>query len=104
MTRLSVPSFINVELNPPCRDKTDGCKIKHEEPFHINVTLTMNSCPDDNLKSKMEIGPAMLKDKVEVDVEVLCNCDCEKYGEVNSIECHGNGTYQCGVCECNTNR
>ncbi|XP_026329526.1 integrin beta-1-like isoform X2 [Hyposmocoma kahamanoa] len=103
MTSTSVPSFINVELDPPCRVKKDNCKIMYEKPFGINVTLTMNSCPDDNFEGTMEIGPALLKAKVEVDVEILCKCDCERHGEANSSECSGNGTYQCGVCYCNTN-
>lgn len=104
MTRLFVPSFINVDLNPPCRDKKDDCKIIHEKAFEIEATLTMNSCPDEKFKGKMEIGPALLEDKVEVDVEILCNCDCERHGEANSGMCSKNGTYQCGVCKCNTNK
>lgn len=103
MTRSFVPSFMNVELNPSCSDK-DLCKIKHEEPFQMDATLTMNSCPDDTFKGKMEIGPGLLEAKVEVDVEILCKCDCNKDEESNSSMCSDNGTYQCGICKCNTNR
>lgn len=101
MTSLNVPSFINVELNPPCRDKSSNCKIEHEKAFEIEATLTMNSCPDDEFKGKIIIGPAMLEDKVEVDYKILCDCDCERFGEANSDKCLGNGTYQCGICYCN---
>lgn len=104
MTLTSVPSFMNVELNPPCRDKKDDCKIIHDKAFEIDVTLTMNNCPDDKPEGQMEIGPALLEDKVKLDVEILCKCDCERHGKANSSECSANGTYQCGVCYCNTNR
>lgn len=102
MTLSFVPSFIDVDL--PCRDKKNDCKIKHEEAFEMDVTLTMNSCPNDKFDGKMEIAPALFTDRLEVDYEILCKCDCERHGVANSNVCSGNGTYECGICKCNTNR
>lgn len=104
MTLLGVPSFINVELNPPCRKKNSSCEVKHEKPFDVDAKLTMNSCPDDKFKGTMKIGPSLLIDTVEIDYEILCECDCEKGGEINWDKCSGNGTYQCGICYCNKDR
>merc|ERR1711981_609563 len=51
-----------------------------------------------------EIYPVGINEKVLVNLEMMCQCDCEKPGNPGYIEnapqCSNHGTYKCGICEC----
>ena len=35
-----------------------------------------------------------------IEIEGICSCDCETMGMNSSIDCSGNGTFACGICDC----
>lgn len=46
-----------------------------------------------------------INEALRINLEMICECDCERpedasYKE-NSSKCNNNGTYKCGVCDCN---
>ncbi|CAK1549665.1 unnamed protein product [Leptosia nina] len=99
------PGMQLTSLEPDCT-KADNCYIKHEQSLDVKGVLKITSCPlsEENVKYTMEIGPVSLDEKLKIEVEVCCHCDCEAKGEVNSPMCSGAGTFQCGVCKCNKDR
>ncbi|RWS27736.1 integrin beta-PS-like protein, partial [Leptotrombidium deliense] len=53
------------------------------------------------------IKPGRLSDQLIIDLEILCECDCEKdwNEEKFSPKCAGgHGTFECGICTCHANR
>ncbi|RXG59556.1 Integrin beta-PS [Armadillidium vulgare] len=82
----------------------EGLRVGDEVEFRMEVTV--DECPKNRSlwKQQIEISPVALPDKLILDLEMLCNCECEREGDINHIEnateCSGKGTYQCGVCAC----
>lgn len=37
-------------------------------------------------------------------IEMICDCECTKYREMNSTKCNKAGAYTCGSCNCNKGR
>lgn len=61
-------------------------------------------CPKEKSRT-FTIKPRGFKDALEVTVDFACSCDCEAKAEVNSPLCSkGNGTYECGICQCHQGR
>lgn len=82
------------------------CELKHQESVELSGILTIKSCPPKNEKHILKIGPRMLDEKLLVEIETYCQCDCEKKGEgaEKSDKCNSAGTHQCGICYCDSNR
>ncbi|CAB4010016.1 Hypothetical predicted protein, partial [Paramuricea clavata] len=64
--------------------------------FDVNVTAT--SCKHGN-KSQFELSASSFG-RVQVDLDIICKCDCESFGIPDSPTCNGNGSLVCGNCEC----
>ncbi|KAG1650511.1 Integrin beta-PS [Nymphon striatum] len=103
------PDFVEVTYYSKClgnnRVPTNICKgltIGKEVEFDIEIKVLR--CPEnrDQWKTNFTIYPVTFAPLV-IDLEVSCECDCEKpeMEERNSEMCSGgNGTYQCGICQC----
>lgn len=64
----------------------------------------MRVCPKEKRHS-FTIKPRGFKDSLEVTVDFACGCDCEADAKADSPLCsNGNGTYECGVCQCHPGR
>ncbi|XP_043930678.1 integrin beta-6 [Protopterus annectens] len=49
------------------------------------------------------IKPVGFQDTLEISVEAACGCSCQREVEQNSSRCNkGNGSYECGICVCNS--
>lgn len=89
---------------PPIEtSKCDGLKVGTKVEFIAEIEVT--SCPDNRTewKQKFDIYPVGINETLTVNLEMLCDCECEHDGsmyEPNSPECNGVGTLKCGVCEC----
>ncbi|RWS10657.1 integrin beta-PS-like protein, partial [Dinothrombium tinctorium] len=86
-----------------CTDLRVGTTVEYD------VEIEVLRCPDkmSNWNQSFVIKPVALSDQLIVDLEIICECDCEKewMEERNSPKCsNGNGTYECGICNCNKNR
>ena len=70
----------------------------------FSVEAQLRGCPKEK-SSTFTIKPRGFKDSLEVTVNFACGCDCEAKAEANSSLCsNGNGTYECGVCQCHPGR
>lgn len=88
-------------------DECKGIKIGQNVTFVAEVLVTQ--CPKDRAhwKQGFSIYPAGLAERLYMELDIICECECEKPGfeKPNSEFCHnGNGTYECGICSCNEGR
>ncbi|TKR65398.1 hypothetical protein L596_025806 [Steinernema carpocapsae] len=78
----------------------DNIKVGNEITFE--VTLENTHCVDQR-NFQINIGPSGLDETLRLDVEVLCDCDCEKEENIirNAYQCsNGRGNLVCGICQC----
>uniref|UniRef100_A0A3P8RZD1 Integrin beta n=1 Tax=Amphiprion percula TaxID=161767 RepID=A0A3P8RZD1_AMPPE len=103
---LGVPEELNLAFNATCLNgeiipgikSCSGLKIGDTVSFSVEAQL--RGCPKEKSRS-FTIKPLGFKDSLEVTVDFACSCDCEAMAEENSPLCNnGNGTYECGVCQC----
>ncbi|GLV41732.1 myospheroid [Carabus blaptoides fortunei] len=92
--------------NGPMKEtnKCENLKVGDVVTFKIEIEVT--SCPK-NMKDRnqtLQIYPVGLDESLMVDLEMICGCPCEdknhKDYQIHSSKCSGQGTYMCGVCEC----
>merc|ERR1719447_259100 len=89
---------------PRQTNKCSGLKVGTKVMFTAKIEVV--KCPKDprEWKQTFQIYPVGINESVIVNLEMLCQCDCEKPGnfgyEENSPLCNGVGTYKCGICEC----
>jgi len=92
------------------REETNICKgLKVGSTVNFDAVLEVTSCPRNprEWNQTIQIYPVGLNDVLIIDLEIICDCDCEKpwNEERNSPKCsNGNGTYECGICSCYGNR
>ncbi|KAK2580997.1 hypothetical protein KPH14_006050 [Odynerus spinipes] len=84
--------------------KCDGLKVGTKVEFIAEIEVT--SCPANRSewKQKFDIYPVGINESLTVNLEMLCDCECERNGSMyvpKSPECNGVGTLICGVCDCN---
>ena len=79
-----------------------GLRVGDTVTFEANIEIT--SCPrnPDEWNQTIQIYPVGLNDALMIDLEMICECDCEKpwNEEPNSLHCEGRGTFECGICSC----
>uniref|UniRef100_A0A672ZDX1 Integrin beta n=1 Tax=Sphaeramia orbicularis TaxID=375764 RepID=A0A672ZDX1_9TELE len=105
-----VPEELNLSFNATCLNgeiipgvkSCSGLKVGDTVSFNVEVQL--RSCPKEKSRT-FTIKPLGFKDSLEVTVDFACSCGCEANAEADSPHCnHGNGTYECGVCQCHPGR
>nr|CAI5868361.1 unnamed protein product [Callosobruchus analis] len=86
---------------------TNKCgNIKVGDLIQFKVEVEVLKCPKnrDEHKQTIQIYPVGINESLIIDLEMLCECNCEKPGdrfyEENSPRCNNKGTYICGICEC----
>uniref|UniRef100_A0A3B3ZET6 Integrin beta n=1 Tax=Periophthalmus magnuspinnatus TaxID=409849 RepID=A0A3B3ZET6_9GOBI len=107
---VDVPEDLNLAFNATCLNgeliqgvrSCSGLKIGDTVSFSVEVQL--RSCPKEKSRT-FKIKPLGFKDSLEVTVDFACNCDCEASAQPDSALCsQGNGTFECGVCQCHPGR
>ncbi|XP_037545190.1 integrin beta-3 [Nematolebias whitei] len=107
---LGVPDELNLSFNATCLNgevipgvkSCSGLKIGDTVSFSVEAQL--RGCPKEKSR-KFTVKPLGFKDSLEVTVDFACGCDCEAKSVANSSVCsNGNGTYECGVCQCHQGR
>ncbi|XP_054707200.1 integrin beta-1-like isoform X2 [Uloborus diversus] len=87
-------------------EKTNICGgLKVGTKVTFRVELKYDKCPKDPKRwnRSFQISPVGLQDSLTVNLEMLCQCDCEKKEneEPFSEKCSkGNGSFVCGICKC----
>ncbi|XP_013782118.1 integrin beta-PS-like [Limulus polyphemus] len=90
--------------------KTSECKgIKLGDMITFHADIEVVSCPKNHndWNRTIQIYPVGLNEALIIDLEIICECECQKPGkkELNSPKCtNGNGTYECGICNCYNGR
>lgn len=100
------PEDLNLAFTATCQDglsytgvrKCGDLQIGDTVSFEISVEA--RSCPAENTSHTFTIKPDWFRDTLEVTVTYNCTCGCTKQIEPSSSKCSGNGTYTCGLCDC----
>lgn len=105
--------FIQIDYYSSCLKKNSepkktnvcfGLQVDTQVEFDINFKVAF--CPKDQSKHNQTIrlNPLGLRESLIVDVEIICKCDCELewVKEIASPVCKNKGTYECGICSCET--
>ncbi|PZC83274.1 hypothetical protein B5X24_HaOG208038 [Helicoverpa armigera] len=103
LMKFEAPSNIEVKIDQDCASKpTRFCEVGHKESLTINGTVKVKSCPDDpNQKQQVVINPYGLPDRLTINLDVDCQCDCERIKTgTKASECNNAGFIQCGICKC----
>ncbi|KAL7377662.1 hypothetical protein ABVT39_002804 [Epinephelus coioides] len=110
LEQLGVPEELNLFYNATCLNgefipglkSCSGLKIGDTVSFSVEAQL--RGCPKEKTRT-FTIKPRGFKDALEVTVDFACTCDCEAKAVPDSPVCNnGNGTYECGVCQCHPGR
>uniref|UniRef100_A0A8D0D6E1 Integrin beta n=1 Tax=Sander lucioperca TaxID=283035 RepID=A0A8D0D6E1_SANLU len=107
---LGVPEELNLSFNATCLngEVIPGLKscsgLKIGDTVSFNVEAQLRGCPKEKSRT-FTIKPRGFKDSLEVTMDFACGCECEAKAEANSPVCsNGNGTHECGVCQCHQGR
>ncbi|EDM11353.1 rCG52552, isoform CRA_a [Rattus norvegicus] len=100
------PEDLNLFFTATCQDglsypgqrKCEGLKIGDTASFEVSVEA--RSCPGRHTTQSFTLRPVGFRDSLQVEVAYNCTCGCSAGLEPNSARCSGNGTYVCGLCEC----
>ncbi|XP_008843961.1 integrin beta-6 [Nannospalax galili] len=96
---LSFTAVCNSGVLFPHQKKCSHMKVGDTASF--SVTVGISNC--ERRSRNLLVKPVGLGDTLEILVNAECDCNCQKEAEVNSSKCHdGNGSFQCGVCACNS--
>lgn len=103
MAHDALPNFISVKYSSKCtggktfsdNGKCDNVNIGLEVIF--DVTVTVDRCINDQ---SFSIGPLGFNEKLKVNVQTLCECNCGDPPGVHP-HCKGQGKVVCGSCKCN---
>uniref|UniRef100_A0A8D3D0I2 Integrin beta n=1 Tax=Scophthalmus maximus TaxID=52904 RepID=A0A8D3D0I2_SCOMX len=107
---LDVPKELTLSFNATCLNgeviqglkSCTGLKIGDTVSFSVDAQL--HGCPKEKSRT-FTIKPLGFQDALEVTVDFACGCDCEAEAEAQSPLCsNGNGTYECGMCQCHPGR
>ncbi|KAK8725734.1 hypothetical protein OTU49_010446 [Cherax quadricarinatus] len=83
-----------------------GLRVGDQVEFRAEVTVEKCPANSDDWRQVIGIYPVGLRENLTIDLEMLCDCQCERPGNEGYIEgaelCNFHGTYQCGVCKCNS--
>ncbi|XP_078393745.1 integrin beta-1-like isoform X1 [Cetorhinus maximus] len=105
-----LPEGVSIHYTAHCKNNIihtgeNGRKcldIQIGDEVNFAISIRAKKCPNNGQKTTINIKPRGFDEKVEIDLEFVCECECRKDGMTNSSYCHqGNGVFKCGVCRCN---
>uniref|UniRef100_A0A672FTJ1 Integrin beta n=1 Tax=Salarias fasciatus TaxID=181472 RepID=A0A672FTJ1_SALFA len=110
LEQVDVPEELDLSFNATCLNgevikglkSCSGLKIGDTVSFSVEAQL--RGCPKEKSRT-FSIKPRGFKDSLDITVEFACGCNCEASAVVDSPLCSdGNGTRECGVCQCHQGR
>ncbi|KAJ0015998.1 hypothetical protein NQD34_014288 [Periophthalmus magnuspinnatus] len=107
---LGVPEELSLSFNATCLngEVIPGLKscsgLKIGDTVSFSVEARARGCPKQKKKTFI-IKPVGFKDSLSITVSFECDCKCQAKAQPNSPKCHyGNGTFECGICQCHPGR
>ncbi|XP_064455980.1 integrin beta-PS-like [Ornithodoros turicata] len=107
-------NYIQITYSSKCLsdklEKTNICTgLKVGDNVTFEASIEIKSCPKDRSEwnQTFQIYPVGLSDSLTVNLEMVCDCECEQpwNEERDSPKCSGGmGTFECGICNCYENR
>uniref|UniRef100_K1QAH5 Integrin beta n=1 Tax=Magallana gigas TaxID=29159 RepID=K1QAH5_MAGGI len=102
---IQVVMYTNCQTGGRLKDQTNVCSgltTEKSATFYPYIISTFNTCPEKR-NVTFTIFPEGLEERVQVDIDHVCDCDCQLQPEAepDSEKCSYNGTYECGICNCN---
>ncbi|CAH2304987.1 integrin beta-5 [Pelobates cultripes] len=100
------PEDLSLSFSATCQDGLSYPGVKKCGELKIGDTVSFEimakavSCPAPDTVHTFTIKPVGFRDTLDVTVTYNCSCGCSQHMESTSNKCSGNGTYTCGVCEC----
>ncbi|XP_077374277.1 integrin beta-6 [Festucalex cinctus] len=94
-------SFAAICPNGTVRPELKQCSnVKPGETVLFNVSVELPECLSGS--RRFSLKPVGLQDTLDIELESVCSCECGRPAEAdNSSRCtEGQGTFHCGVCEC----
>lgn len=87
------------------RKETNICKgLKVGSTVNFDIDIEVKSCPKraSEYTQTIQVYPVGLNEALLIDLEIICECECEKPENVeeHSPKCFGHGTFVCGICAC----
>jgi len=87
------------------RKETNVCKdLKVGSTITFDIDVEVKSCPkrSSEYNQTIQIYPVGLNEALIIDLEMICECDCEKPWNIeeHSPKCSNHGTFVCGICQC----
>lgn len=87
------------------RKETNVCEdLKVGSTITFDIDVEVKSCPkrSSEYNQTIQIYPVGLNEALLVDLEIICECDCEKPWNIeeHSKKCNEHGSLICGVCVC----
>ena len=104
----SLAEYVKIKFYSKCLanktvevDSCSGLRVGTQVNFDVKIELL--KCPENPAEwnQTIRIRPVGLQDELVIDLQMLCDCDCEHSGEPMSKMCGFSGKYQCGICLCN---
>ncbi|PVD29577.1 hypothetical protein C0Q70_08831 [Pomacea canaliculata] len=103
--------LLEVRIEPQCakREGKRCTEVTIGQPIDFVIYIRVLSCPkreSDRIQTVIVAPSDFLQDRLNITVEIICNCGCEiNATRTPSDECsYGNGTLVCGVCDCDPGR
>ncbi|XP_075037304.1 integrin beta-5 [Mixophyes fleayi] len=108
LTDSETPDDLSLGFSATCQDGLSYPGVKKCGELMIGDTVSFEvsaearTCPPPGTKHTFAIKPVGFRDTLEVTVTYDCSCGCSQQVETSSGKCSGNGTYTCGVCDCDS--
>lgn len=86
--------------------KTNTCDgLEKGQVVDFEVDISVSKCPanQSEWRQTFKVYPVGLDESMIIEVEMLCECECEKSAYEAAPECNGNGAFRCGICNCDDN-
>jgi len=105
----NLANYVKIKFYSKCLGnktvETNSCSgLRVGTQVNFDIKFELLKCPENpsEWNQRIRIRPIGLQDELEIDLHMLCDCDCEKSikTELTSPKCNYAGNYQCGICIC----
>lgn len=108
--------FVEIKFSSKCLSNIvretavcENLEINDQVEFEVKLIVKSDVCNGKSgvVERNVTLDAVGLNDQLFVKLNILCDCECERAGKEipNSDKCNnGNGTFECGMCNCNPGR